>query len=359
MKKKQQTIHPKSAQFVLNLFIVSMLLISYSCDEINREITMRKSPAPSIVSKELPDSTKSIVDNSFSNSIANLELIEIESKITGQKYTIGVGLPVSYSSDKEKTYPVVYQLDAEIALHSSIETSRGLAVSDDLEEVIIIGIFNYALHSELLDLTPSRATHPDTKLVANITENLPTGESDLFYKFLVDELMLKINASYRTDKITNVLFGHAMGGLFCLSTLQKTKSPFSHYLISSPSVWWNAKEVLKAPLPKRNFEPVVYLSVGGFEQIPSNLSKKRRQKIPEADRTLDKAKSMITGLIEVYDYLQRQGNVDVYAHIEEGEVHMSSNVPSFSRGIRTLLLGKNRDKLRTRSFDRPLPPWEK
>ena len=95
-----------------------------------------------------------------------------------------------------------------------------------------------------------------------------------------------------------------------------------------------------------------------MEQIPSNLPAKIRQEIPEAALNIDKATNMVTGIIEVYDYLQRQGNVDVYAHIEEGEVHTSSNVPSFSRGIRTLLLGTNRDELRRRSFDSPLLPWE-
>lgn len=352
-------MHSKAFPFILKFFVASTLLTTCSCDEISREFTARNSPSvEQPIRKNVADSTKSRVDHSLSNSIANLKLIEVESINTGQKYTIGIGLPTSYHSDTNKTYPVIYQLDAEIALHTSIETSRGLAVSGDLEEVIIVGIFNYALHSELLDLTPSKATHPDTKFVGNITENLPTGESDLFYKFLVDELMPKINASYRADKISNVLFGHSLGGLFCLSTLQKEKSPFSHYLISSPALWWNNKEVLKKKLPKRNFEPVVYLSVGGLEQIPSNLPKKKREKIPELDRKMDKATKRISGVIEVYDYLQRQGNVDVYAHVEEGEVHMSSNVPSFSRGIRTLLLGAHRDELRHRSFDSPLLPWE-
>jgi predicted alpha/beta superfamily hydrolase len=348
-------------QFILKFFVALILLATYSCDEITREFTTKNSaPIKELVKDSLPEPepTKSIVDNSLSNSIANLKLIEVQSENTGQKYTIGIGLPTSYSSEKDKTYPVIYQLDAEIALHSSIETSRGLASSGDLEEVIIVGIFNYALNSELLDFTPSKATHPDTKSIKNITDSLFTGESDNFYHFIVDELMPRINSNYRTDKMTNVLFGHSLGGLFCLSALQKDKSPFTHYLISSPSVWWNNQEILKKKVPKRNFDPVVYLSVGGMEQIPANLSKRSFQKIPETVREIDKVTRMVTGIIDVYDYLQRQRNVDVYAHIEEGEVHMSSNVPSFSRGIRTLLLGANRDLLRERSFDSPLLPWE-
>jgi len=348
----------KISQFMLNIFVASTILATYSCNGEQKETTTTNNVSTDSINDTLSNSTEAIYDKSLSNSIANLKLIEVESKNTGKTYTIGIGLPNSYHLEEDKTYPVIYQLDAKAALHTSLETSRGLALSGDLEEVIIIGIFNYAPNSELLDLTPSEATHPDTKLAGNITEDLPTGKSDQFFQFLVEELMPKINSNYRTDKMSNVLFGHSLGGLFCLSALQKEKSPFSHYLISSPSIWWNNQEVLRKRLPRRNFEPVVYLSVGGMEQIPSNLPAKIRQEIPEAALNIDKATNMVTGIIEVYDYLQRQGNVDVYAHIEEGEVHTSSNVPSFSRGIRTLLLGTNRDELRRRSFDSPLLPWE-
>jgi predicted alpha/beta superfamily hydrolase len=348
----------KISQFMLNIFVASTILVTYSCDGELMGTTPEINEFTDSMKDTSSDSTEAVYDKSLSNSIANLKLIEVLSESTGKTYTIGIGLPNSYTLEKDKTYPVIYQLDAKAALHTSLETSRGLALSGDLEEVIIVGIFNYAPNSELLDLTPSEATHPDTKLAGNITENIPTGESDQFFKFLVNELMPKVNSSYRTDKMSNVLFGHSLGGLFCLSALQKEKSPFSHYLISSPSVWWNNQEVLRKRLPRRNFEPVVYLSVGGMEQIPSNLPAKTLQDIPEEVLNIDKATNMVTGIIEVYDYLQRQGNVDVYAHIEEGEVHTSSNVPSFSRGIRTLLLGTNRDELRRRSFDSPLLPWE-
>lgn len=346
------------SQFLLTIFAVSMLLANYSCDLETKEPSTTNSLTVNSNQNTSSDTTESIEDRSLSNSITNLKLIEVKSKNTRQLYRIGIGLPNSYHTAKGKVYPVVYQLNAETALHSSLETSRSLALSGDLEEVIIIGIFNHSLNSHLLDLTPSKATDPSTKLAGNIKDSLPTGGSDPFFQFLVDELMPIINANYRTDKMSNVLFGHSLGGLFCLSALQKEKSPFSHYLISSPAVWWNNQEILKQKLPKRNFQPVVYLSVGGMEQIPSNLSTSALEKIPEAVIYMDHARQMVSGTIDAYEYLQRQGNIDVYAHIEEGEVHTSSNIASFSRGIRTLLLGNNRDELRQRSFDSPLPPWE-
>lgn len=348
----------KISQFMLTIFATSALLSIYSCDveKIGTDSTNSLSVSP--VNNIISDSTESIEDRSLSNSIANLKLIEVESKNTGQKYKIGIGLPNSYHVSKDKVYPVVYQLNAETALHASLETSRGLALSGDLEEVIIVGIFNDAVNSSLLDLTPSKATDPSTKFAGNIADSLPTGGADPFFHFIVDELMPSINSTYRTDKMSNVLFGHSLGGLFCLSVLQKEKSPFSHYLISSPAVWWNNQEVLRNKLPRRNFQPVVYLSVGGMEQLSPNLSSAALDKMPEKAINMDHARQMVSGIIDAYEYLQRQGNVDVYAHIEEGEVHNSSNIPSFSRGIRTLLLGNNRDALRQESFDSPLPPWE-
>lgn len=347
----------KISTFALHIFTVSTLLSICSCDLETMGINTTNSSSTNTANVTTADSTKSTVDKSLSNSIANLKFIEVESKKTGNQYRVGIGFPNSYHTAKDKVYPVVYQLNAETALHTSLETSRGLALSGDLEEVIVVGIFNPSLNSDLLDLTPSKATDPSTKLAGNIKEGIPTGGSELFFQFLVDELMPIINANYRTDKMSNVLFGHSLGGLFCLSALQKDKSPFSHYLISSPAVWWNNQEILKNKLPKRNFQPVVYLSVGGMEQLAPNLSSSALEKIPETAINMDHARQMVSGVIDAYEYLQRQGNVDVYAHVEEGEVHTSSNIPSFSRGIRTLLLGNNRDALRQRSFDSPLPPW--
>ncbi len=346
MTRKFPTINRKFIQFILGTFSAVIILVFSSCEaEGNRN---------SLTNSETNNSPK---EELLSNSIANLKLIEIESKYTNQKYIVGIGLPRSYFLTEDKTYPVIYQMDGEGSLHTSIETSRGLALTGYLEEVIIVGVFNYAENSRSLDFTPSKATHPDTKLEMGITENIPTGGSDEFFQFIVSELMPKINSTYKTDKKTNVLFGHSLGGLFCISALQNEKSPFSHYLISSPSIWWNYPEIFKVPLPKRDFKPVVYLSVGELEQIPTNLPADLMELFPKEVIKSDRTTRMVEGIVETYDYLKKQGNVEVYAHIEEGEVHMSSNVPSFSRGIRTLLPGYNRDELRRRSSHRPVLPW--
>ena len=228
--------------------------------------------------------------------------------------------------------------------------------TNELEEVIIVGVYNYGAKSRWFDFTPTKADK-FTQTLEVTARDFPTGGSEQFYAFIVSELMPKINTEYRTDNKKNVLYGHSLGGLFCLSTLQKESSPFTHYLLSSPSIWWNDREIFENPLPKRAFEPVVYLTVGEMEQIPTNLPAEIIKLFPKEVIINDGNARMTEGITDAYDYLKAQKNVEVYAHIEEGEVHMSSNIPSFSRGIRTLLNGNNRDELRRRSSERPTLPW--
>ncbi len=341
--RKKLTINRQISKITLGLFIITTTILS-SCDGTKK------------VNKIDMKSEESTKDEVWSNTTKGLKLIELNSEKTRQTYTVGIWLPESYETSKDKTYPVIYQLDGEGSLNTSIETVRGQSVSGDLEEVIIVGVYNYGAKSRWFDFTPTKADK-FTQTLEVTARDFPTGGSEQFYAFIVSELMPKINTEYRTDNKKNVLYGHSLGGLFCLSTLQKESSPFTHYLISSPSIWWNDREIFENPLPKRAFEPVVYLTVGEMEQIPTNLPAEIIKLFPKEVIINDGNARMTEGITDAYDYLKAQKNVEVYAHIEEGEVHMSSNIPSFSRGIRTLLNGNNRDELRRRSSERPTLPW--
>jgi len=149
-----------------------------------------------------------------------------------------VYLPPSYHSDsgKEKTYPVIYLLDGEsffqtlVAIHRSFSRGR----QSRMPESIIVGIINT---DRTRDLTPSQSasrrdgtTQEGDKAVG--------GGSELFLRFLLEELRETIDKTYRTSG-KNTLIGHSFGGLFAVNTLLKHTDAFDTYVALDPSMWWD------------------------------------------------------------------------------------------------------------------------
>lgn len=92
--------------------------------------------------------------------------------------------------------------------------------------------------------------------------------SEKFIEFIEKELQPYINSNYRTNG-TNYLIGQSLGGLLATEILIKKPNLFSHYLITSPSLWWDNQSLLelgKQVLQKNNYsEKYIYLAVGQQE----------------------------------------------------------------------------------------------
>ncbi len=293
-----------------------------------------------------------------SNSLPGVVHFELASKSTGRTYRIGVGLPAGFSPSSDERYPVVVLTDAEGKLHGSTEVARGLARTRQAPAVILVGVWNPTRTSRRDDLTPSQISSPVTAAAAGETYDTPVGGAKRFHTFLRTELLPTIDEMFPTDPSTRVYFGHSLGGLFGLYALQQPNDPFTHYLISSPSIWWNDREILRNAVPQEKSPRTVYLSVGEFEQIPPNLDEDILALFPDEVRATDRAARMVEGALEVFDYLKTRPNVEVYGHIEESAPHISADTPAFERGIRVLLPGVNQGELRRRSSTRPRLPWE-
>jgi uncharacterized protein len=123
------------------------------------------------------------------------------------------------------------------------------------------------------DLTP---VTEDKSLFATrppLAEADQGGESELFYRFITEELRPAVSASYPTDAHQQTLYGHSLGGLFVLGVMFKHPESFDRYVASSPSIWWDNRSVLKdesgflAKTAKSEKHPIrVLICVGAKEQ---------------------------------------------------------------------------------------------
>lgn len=192
----------------------------------------------------------------------SLALIKTFSKILGEDRKIAVHLPLNYSKEMNKKYPVMYVLDAskldfDIADRIFTLSSAGMA-----PECIVVGLLNNKNTRER-DMTP-----PFMKTEENNVES-PFSNADRFLKFIHSELIPLIDSSYRTSRYKTIS-GHSRSGIFVLYTLLKEPGLFNaRFCFSAPAGRFNdilikklEESLIKKPLRQNSF---LFFSVGENE----------------------------------------------------------------------------------------------
>lgn len=183
----------------------------------------------------------------------------IQSRILNEERKLNIYLPDQY--DASRTYPVLYLLDG--SMNEDFMHISGLVQYFNLQfgmpETIVVGIVNRDRKSDFTFATD----HPEMK------EMLPTaGNSENFIRYIEEEIQPFIDRTYPTTG-TKYLVGQSLGGLLASEILLKKPHLFTHYLIVSPSLWWDDQSLLNKSgeylSQHDNKPPYVYISVGGDE----------------------------------------------------------------------------------------------
>ncbi len=163
------------------------------------------------------------------DSVQSLEL--------GEKRMLNIYLPAGYNPDSAKTYPVIYLLDGS-ANEDFVHTAglvQFLTMIEKMSPAIVIGIANV---DRRRDFTFPTTIEADKKAFPT------TGGSAKFIAFLEKELQPYIEKHYKTND-DKILIGQSLGGLLATEILFKKYNLFSHYIIVSPSLWWDNQSLLK------------------------------------------------------------------------------------------------------------------
>jgi len=140
-------------------------------------------------------------------TIDNSEQFTLYSSNTQQDYKIYIHLPANYTV-LDTSYPVIYQLDADIGFDSGAETCKLLSFRKEMPEVILVGIA-YGAYPRQEGNNRGRDFSPTA-----VAESPASGGAGNFFKFIRDELIPVIDSNYRTNPIDKTLTGASFGGLF-------------------------------------------------------------------------------------------------------------------------------------------------
>ncbi|MCW3075179.1 MAG: putative esterase [Flaviaesturariibacter sp.] len=165
--------------------------------------------------------------------------IELPSKLLGEKRVVNIYLPAGYDAKDSINYPVVYLLDGsadEDFIHiAGLMQFANFPWVAQLPASILVGIANTDRRRDF--------TYPTT--IEKDRKDFPTtGGSQAFMRYIGEELQPFIQREYKTTS-SKTIIGQSLGGLLATEILFKKPELFTHYIIVSPSLWWDKESLLK------------------------------------------------------------------------------------------------------------------
>lgn len=171
---------------------------------------------------------------------------DMPSAITGRTYRIYVARPPT--APPKDGWPVVYVLDADITFPSIAAQMAMRSVTGGSGAIIVGVAYPNALATMKLrqrDLTPSQ---PNAASIAVGEFGTPKAEDfgggGDFHRFMMEELRPRVAAANPVNAADQTLMGYSLGGLFAIDVLFHHPQAYRTYVIGSPSIWWNDREVL-------------------------------------------------------------------------------------------------------------------
>jgi predicted alpha/beta superfamily hydrolase len=196
-------------------------------------------------------------------SLFNTQVKIIQSASVEDDFFLYISVPENYESS-DKTYPVLYILDGDMAYGMAASIARYLQFGGNIPELIIVGIGYGTLRKDDGNMRQRDYSPTEKSSKPGIT-----GGAQNFLNFLTDELFPYIDSNYRTDKSDKTVFGYSIAGLFGLHVLFNKPETFNRYIIGSPYLLWDnavifsEEEEASIRLPKLNAK--VFISVGSDE----------------------------------------------------------------------------------------------
>ncbi len=180
----------------------------------------------------------------------------LRSSVIGQEYLVSVALPFPYAERPEKSYPVIYVLDANLFFGMVVEMVRVMNVRvpfcNELPDAIIVGVGYPAngslveahaqvMHLRMRDFLPLRSEDAEKFIQETfpVPSPIQSGEAGHFLQFIEQELMPLIEAEYRADSNDRTLIGHSWGGLFALYALFHHPHLFRRQVVISPDLQYS------------------------------------------------------------------------------------------------------------------------
>ncbi|HEX6373967.1 MAG TPA: alpha/beta hydrolase-fold protein [Longimicrobium sp.] len=197
------------------------------------------------------------------------EIFTMESAAVGETRRIAVYLPPGYAESGAAHYPLLYMPDGGVQedfSHVASTVDAGIRAGE-MRPMIVVGIENTRRRRDMTGPTQVEEDRLRTGI---------HGGSAAFRRFIADELIPEVERRYRvTDQ--SAIIGESLAGLFIVETFFLQPELFDTWIALSPSLWWNAGELVRRAEERLRARPdrpeVLYLSSADEEEIVSTTTR--------------------------------------------------------------------------------------
>jgi uncharacterized protein len=154
----------------------------------------------------------------------------IQSRKLGAR-PIYVATPDGYEVGQDR-YPILVLLDANDERMFQLWTAQAAYLEGSIPGfplMLAVGIPNGA--DRIHDMTPPASG-------SSVKDFPRAGGANAFADFIIDEVLPRIRAKYRTLPSV-ILVGHSAGGLFALDVAARRPAVFNGIVATSPAIWFN------------------------------------------------------------------------------------------------------------------------
>ena len=158
-----------------------------------------------------------------------------------RKYVLWVDLPPTYDPEAGESHPLYLCFDAMWTYGTVVDSVRLLAPTKELAKAIVVGVahddpsYKNVIQQRAMDFTTTAADAPPLTGVRVSGDEL--GGAEQFRQWLESDVIPFLRSQYRISEMTFV--GHSFSALFGVHVLFESSAMFDHYLLASPSVWWD------------------------------------------------------------------------------------------------------------------------
>lgn len=171
------------------------------------------------------------------------EVRSIHAESNNKDYELYIQLPASYKNSTT-AYPLIMVNDSRFAFPLA---SGAMQLMGDrvVKEAIVVGVSysrgdDYTI-SRTRDYTPTYS--PNEPNGHSTAARQVSGHAREYTAFLADQVIPLVQKNYRVDSKNKIFVGHSFGGLLGSYILVNRPEIFDHYIIGSPSLWYDKKVI--------------------------------------------------------------------------------------------------------------------
>ena len=177
---------------------------------------------------------------------------------TGTHYVIQFVAP--HAEQTAGPWPAVFFMDGDDQFSPAVAAYRELRAAGRVPPLLLVGVGYGASYRQ-----PANRRGRDYTPTPHADE--PTsGGAEAFMTFLTATLWPELARRHPLDDGARAIAGHSLGSLLVLHALWREPQFFTHYLASSPSIWWDDRSILLLAEERHARRPQLparlFLSVG-------------------------------------------------------------------------------------------------